>query len=137
MLVFVSAMFRTFKFPLNWAQDAGLVAFAWMVFLGSDLAIRNTRLIGINVLVKHFPKSVQKWLNIVFQGIILAFLCVLVYNGLIMAVQGYQRTISTLGISYSWVTAAVPTGAFLMIISTCIRMKQAIAIPADEWGDEL
>ncbi|MEA4934077.1 MAG: TRAP transporter small permease [Lawsonibacter sp.] len=133
-LVFISAMFRTFKHPLNWAQDAALLAFAWMIFLGSDLAIRNTRLIGIDVFVKYFPKSVQKWLSIAFQAIIIGFLCVLVYYGYTMVITGLQRSISTLGISYAWVTAAVPVGALLMIFSELIRMVQAIQTPIEKWG---
>ncbi|MGE4276410.1 MAG: TRAP transporter small permease [Lawsonibacter sp.] len=134
-LVFVSAVFRTFRHPLNWAQDAALLAFAWMIFLGSDLAIRNTRLIGIDVLVKFLPKAIQKWLSIVFQGIIICFLCVLVYYGYIMVITGLQRSISTLGISYAWVTASVPVGALLMIISEFIRMVQGIKTPTEKWGE--
>ena len=38
VLVFVSALMRYIKMPLNWAQDVALVAFAWMIFLGSDIA---------------------------------------------------------------------------------------------------
>lgn len=135
-LVFVSAMFRAFKYPLNWAQDAALVAFAWMIFLGSDLAIRNTRLIGIDVIVKYMPKSIQKWISILFQIVILAFLCVLVRYGYTMVMTGMQRSISTLRISYAWVTAAVPVGALLMIISQTNRMMQAIRTPVNEWGAE-
>ena len=135
-LVFVSAMFRAFKHPLNWAQDAALVAFAWMIFLGSDLAIRNTRLIGIDVIVKYLPKPVQKWISILFQIIILAFLCVLVRYGYTMVMTGMQRSISTLRISYAWVTASVPVGALLMLFSQTIRMIQAIRKPVNEWGAE-
>ncbi|MBE6906920.1 MAG: TRAP transporter small permease [Ruminococcaceae bacterium] len=133
-LVFISAMFRAFKHPLNWAQDAALVAFAWMIFLGSDLAIRNTRLIGIDVIVKYLPQTIQKWLSVLFQIIILAFLCILVRYGYTMVMTGIQRSISTLRISYAWVTASVPVGALLMIVSQAIRMVQAIKTPVNEWG---
>ena len=133
-LVFVSAMLRAFKHPLNWAQDAALVAFAWMIFLGSDLAIRNTRLIGIDVIVKYLPKPIQKWISVLFQIIILAFLCVLVRYGYTMVMTGMQRSISTLKISYAWVTASVPVGALLMIVSQAIRMVQAVKTPVNEWG---
>ena len=51
ILVFVSAMMRTTGFPLNWAQDAALVAFAWMIFFGSDIALRGPGLIGVDPVV--------------------------------------------------------------------------------------
>ncbi len=57
-LVLISALMRTLKHPLNWAQDVALVAFAWLIFFGSDIAVRGSGLIGIDMLVKHFPKNI-------------------------------------------------------------------------------
>ena len=70
-LVFISALMRTLKHPLNWAQDVALVAFAWLIFFGSDIAVRGSGLIGIDMLVKHFPKKIQKGLDILFKILIL------------------------------------------------------------------
>lgn len=136
LLVFLSAFTRTLGRPINWAQDAALVAFAWMTFLGSDLAIRNTRLIGIEVLTKHFPKVIQKYLDIIFKIIIIVFLLILIRYGYVMVITGMKRTITTLGISYAYVTASVPVGAFLMIISTSIRLVESIKKPAKKWGED-
>ena len=131
-LVFISALMRTLKHPLNWAQDVALVAFAWLIFFGSDIAVRGSGLIGIDMLVKHFPKKVQKGIDIVFKIIILVFLCILVYYGVIMTKTGWKRQITALEISYGWVTMAVPTGAFFMIISTTIKLVERIRTPADQ-----
>lgn len=132
VLVFVSAIMRTFKMPLNWAQDVALVAFAWMIFTGSDIAIRGAGLIGIDIVVKHFPASVRKLLDIVFKIIIIGFLCVLVPYGYTMTVTSWARQITTLHISYGWVYLSVPVGAFLMIISTAIKLVERIRTPADQ-----
>ena len=131
-LVFISALMRTLKHPLNWAQDVALVAFAWLIFFGSDIAVRGSGLIGIDMLVKHFPKKVQKGIDIVFKIMILVFLCILVYYGVIMTKTGWKRQITALEISYGWVTMAVPTGAFFMIISTTIKLVERIRTPADQ-----
>lgn len=134
VLVFAAAMFRTFKYPLNWAQDAALVAFAWMVFMGSDLAVRTTGFIGIDVLLRKFPPKVRKTLDILFKLIIIGFLMVLVVYGVVMVQTGYQRQINTLHISYAWVTAAVPVGALCMIISTVTKLVEVIKTKADDLG---
>ncbi len=130
ILVFISAMMRTVGMPLNWAQDVALVAFAWMIFLGSDIAVRGPGLIGVNIIVKKLPGSIQKTLDIIFKVVIIGFLCVLVINGFVMTLDGWDREITTLGISYSWVTLAVPVGAFFMIISTVIRLIETVKRPA-------
>ena len=63
---------------------------------------------------------------------ILIFLCILVYYGVIMTKTGWKRQITALEISYGWVTMAVPTGAFFMIISTTIKLIERIKTPADQ-----
>ena len=133
VLVFASALSRTFKNPINWAQDIALLAFGWQVFLGGDLAVRNTKLVGIDMVVGHFPKVVQKWLSVIFSLCMIGFLCVLVYFGFILVSESTQRLMNTLTISYAWCTLAVPVGAVLMIISTTIRMVQSIKTPVSEW----
>lgn len=131
-LVFVSALFRTFKHPLNWAQDVALVAFAWLIFFGSDVAMRGAGLIGVDLFVKKLPASLQKTLDIVFKSMIIVFLSVLVVYGVKMTVTGWERQIPALEISYSWVTLAVPVGAFFMIISTVFKLIERIKTPAGE-----
>ena len=69
------------KHPLNWAVDISLLLFAWQVFIGGDIAVRNTNLIGVELLVNLFPAKMQKALKIIFFIMIIAFLAVLVYFG--------------------------------------------------------
>ncbi len=135
ILVFVSALMRTFGMPLNWAQDVALVAFAWMIFLGSDIAVRGPGLIGVDLIVKNFPGIMQKALDVIFKVIIIGFLAVLVVNGYQMTIDGWAREITTLGISYSWVTMSVPVGALFMIISTAIRLVESVKKPANVWKE--
>ena len=94
--------------------------------------LRGAGLIGIDMLVKHFPPKVQKALDILFKIMILIFLGILVYYGILMTKTGWKRQITALGISYGWVTMAVPTGAFFMMISTTIKLVERIKTPAGQ-----
>ena len=132
ILVFLAAISRTFGYPVNWAQDAALVMFAWMCFLGGDIAVRTTGLIGVDMFVKMLPVKIQKVLDIAFKIIILVFLAALVIYGYQYA-KGYsRRMITTLNISYAWVTSCVPVGAFLMFINTAINLIESIK----HWRDK-
>lgn len=126
LLVFVSALMRTIGFPLNWAQDAALVAFAWMIFFGSDIALRGPGLIGVDLFIKKFPFTVQKIIDIIFKVAIIIFLVILVINGIFMTIDGWDREITTLGISYSFVTLAVPVGSFFMTISMVLNLIKSV-----------
>ena len=136
ILVFVSAMMRTFGFPLNWAQDAALIMFAWLSFIGGDIALHSTGLIGVDLLVVYFPKKVQKAIDIIFNIIMLAFLVVLVIYGFQYVTTGYRRLITTLNVSYAWVTASVPVGALLMIISVGQNLYKSVKTPVEKWGEK-
>ncbi|MCR4817426.1 MAG: TRAP transporter small permease [Fretibacterium sp.] len=135
VLVFIAALTRTCGYPINWAQDAALVMFAWMCFLGGDIAIRTTGLIGVDLFVKMFPKSIQKALDIVFKILILVFLAVLVVYGYQYVVGYARRMITTLNISYAWVTSCVPAGAALMFLNTAINLIKVLKTPANRWGE--
>lgn len=133
ILVFVSAIARTMRHPLNWAVDISLLLFAWQVFIGGDIAVRNTNLIGVELLVNKFPGIVQKWLKIVFFVFIILFLGVLVYFGVPLLLQNWKRLFQVLPISYSWCTLSVPVGALLMMISASIRLVEIIKKPVSFW----
>ena len=134
ILVFIAALARTIGYPINWAQDAALVMFAWLCFLGGDVAIRTTGLIGVDLFIKMFPKAVQKAVDIIFKLLILVFLAVLVIYGYQYVVGYARRMITTLNISYAWVTSSVLVGSALMFVNTVINLIKAIRTPVDKWG---
>lgn len=133
VLVFASAIARTLKHPLNWAVDISLLLFAWQVFIGGDIAIRNTNLIGVELIVNKFPGFIQKWLKVFFFILIIIFLSILVYFGIPLLLDNWKRLFQVLPISYSWCTLSVPVGSFLMIISSIIKVIEIIKKPVTYW----
>jgi len=133
ILVFLSAVARTIHHPLNWAIDFSLLLFAWEVFLGGDIAVRNTKLIGVEILANKFPARGQKTLKLVFFCMMIAFCLILTYYGVILCLDNTKRLFQVLPISYSWCTLSVPVGSFLMVISSSIRIKEIIKSPLSEW----
>ena len=122
VLVFSGAVMRTIGNPINWAVDLSLLLFAWLIFLGADVAIRTTDLVSIDLVIKRFPGIVQ---DIVFVGgtiLALIFLYVLMRYGVPLAIENYERPFHSLGISFSYATIAAPVGSFLISISLIIRL---------------
>ncbi|MDQ1004538.1 C4-dicarboxylate transporter DctQ subunit [Neobacillus niacini] len=125
-LVFISAIFRTMKYPLNWAVDLSMLLFAWVVFLGANMALRNTELVNVDLFINKFSAKIRKNIYIFWNIIIILFLFFLIWHGIPLALESTNRQFQTLGISYSWATISVPVGALLMIISTCIKIFKAL-----------
>ena len=101
VLVFISAIARTIGRPINWAQDVALLAFAWLTFLGADYLAKSGKLINIDMVLKLFPKSVQKILGIVFDILALIFLATLAYKGQQLVGRSWNRVFNTLNLSYA------------------------------------
>jgi TRAP-type C4-dicarboxylate transport system permease small subunit len=123
-LVFISAIARTLKRPLNWAPDVSLLLFAWLVFLGADAVLRKQDFISVEILVKVFPQKVRTFLYYLWYGLALVFLGILVRYGIPLCIQNAKRLFQTLGISYSWATASVPVGSVFLIITIVIKLVQ-------------
>ena len=134
ILVFISAVARTCGYPINWAQDVALLAFAWLTFIGSDVLARSGKLINIDMLIYKLPKGAQKIIGIVFDCMMMAFLAALLIFGYSLVTQSWLRVFNTLKLSYAWCAMAVPVGAFLLLTTMIGRTINDIKKPADEWG---
>jgi C4-dicarboxylate transporter, DctQ subunit len=125
-LVFSSAICRSLKVPINWAIDVSMLLFAWTVFLGADVALRNTGLVKVDLIIKNLPLNIHTTLYVLWQVIIITFLLSLVWYGIPLSIESSKRLFWTLGISYSWATVSVPIGSFLMIVSTSIKLYNTV-----------
>jgi len=121
-LVFLSAVLRTINHPINWAQDFSLLLFAWVVFLGADVALRRADFLRVDIIVSRFPEKLREALYYIWYMVAIVFLAMLVCYGIPLALENTKRPLGTMAISYSWVTISVPIGSFLMIITIIIKL---------------
>jgi TRAP-type C4-dicarboxylate transport system permease small subunit len=126
MLVFVGAVARTVGEPLIWAIDIAQMSFAWACVLGADIALKRNAHIEIDILVRSFPRSVRRVLAAVWLGAITVFLGALVYYGTSLTLLNLERPLGDVGISYGFVTAAIPAGALLMLITAARRLWRGL-----------
>ncbi|TDY52708.1 TRAP-type C4-dicarboxylate transport system permease small subunit [Aminivibrio pyruvatiphilus] len=126
VLIFVSALGRFVGRPINWAVDISLLLFAWGAFLGADVGIRKNRVINVDFLTSRLPMKTQKTIAITWSVIIILFLAVLIAYGIPLCISNFKRQFQNITLSYSFVTASLPVSAFLMIISTSVRLHLQI-----------
>jgi len=122
-LVFISAVARSIGYPLNWAQDVSLLLFAWAVFFGADVALRDADFVNVDMFVTKMSEKFQTALSYIWNFIILAFLASLIRYGIPLSIENSKRLFQTLGISYSWASISVPVGSLLMIITIILKIK--------------
>ncbi len=126
LLVLLGAIGRTSGVPQTWSIDLAQALFAWCCMFGADIALKNRGHIVIDIAVAPMPNPVQTFFSYLWYAVIAVFLMVLVYLGVKLTLINTQRELGDLGVSYSWVTASIPVGALLMLVSTLTRLANFI-----------
>lgn len=117
-LVFASAVCRYLKIPLQWSIDVTQLIFAWVAFLGADIAMRNGKLIGVGLITEKLPPKTAHALAIFCNIFILFILAIFIYYGFKLGINSWNRQFQTLPVSYSFVTFSLPVSSIFMVMST-------------------
>lgn len=123
LLIFVSAVMRYAGVPLNWSLELSLFMFAWCVFLSADVALREDRMVNLDLFVNLLPKRAKSALAVLCLTVILAFLAVLAGYGFGFAWKTRVRTFHGIDFSYAWVTASLPIASLLMGITAVGKLR--------------
>jgi len=124
-LVFVSAVARTMRQPVGWAVDLAIFLFVWCVFLCADMAMRNDKLVTVDIVTAYLPKKAQIHLKIVNHVIIAVFLGYLIYYASLLAYTSrFVRFQGIAWVSYSWVVMSVPVGCALLLVTTALKIRE-------------
>jgi TRAP-type C4-dicarboxylate transport system permease small subunit len=138
ILVFSAAFFRQFDKPIVWADDIAKFLFSWAAFLGADVAMRHSRLVGVDILVKKLPAKIAKSLQLFVFTIIILLLTSFVYYGTRLSIESVDRSFQTLSnLSYSIVTASLPVASLLMILTAVLKIRKIILNYTDDSFDVL
>ena len=126
LLTFMNALLRTFNKPIATADDICLLLFSWTALLGADVALRYSRLVGMDILVSKFPPKWQKFFQILVYLIMIAAMAMFIRYGILLAMRNWSRILNSLPISYGWVTLSFPTSCCLMIFTSLLKIKKII-----------
>lgn len=135
-LVFASALFRTAGHPLNWASDTAQLLFAWSIFFGVDLSMREKSLIKVDMLLQKLPVKTRKYLQILWQIVIIVFLISLIVYGIPLCINSIDRKFSNMNLSYSWATASVPVGSILLTITSVMNLVKMFRSEDGTYAEE-
>lgn len=101
-----------------WAEELSRLAFVWVVFLGSYVALCRKGHMAMEVGVQQLPVPAQRPVLIASRYLVLIFLAALVFAGakLVTTTVGFGRQSPILGISAAWGYLSVPVSAALMFL---------------------
>jgi TRAP-type C4-dicarboxylate transport system permease small subunit len=126
-MIFTGGVARMVGRPLNMTIDLATCFFAWATFLAADIAWRQDRLIAFDLFSSLLPDRARRVLTLVNLAIIAAILAYGVVAGCWLAWVSRARSFQGIpGVSYSWVTMALPVGSALMLVTTLGRIRRLL-----------
>lgn len=125
VLVFVASIMRFAGYPLIWSVDLAQLLFIWLCFLGATRAMRKRVHLGVDYLVGLLPRKGRLWIETVLALIFIAFLTALAFEGYKLTLLNKERLFGDSGLSYAWVTIAVPVGSVLLSCAIAGNLWQA------------
>ena len=128
ILIFTGGVARMMATPLNWTIDFATCFFAWGTFLAADVAWRRDALMSVKLLPAKLPPHFAKALTVVNYSLISGFLVYLIYAGAWLTWVSRSRTFQGIPeISFSFVTASLPLGAALLLVTTLTKLRRTLA----------
>jgi len=122
-----AAILRTIGFPINWGLDLALLMFTWSVYIGADTALRDDKMVDVQMLQKYLKPKGQKILQLVIYIIMLVFLSLLVYYGFRLAYSSRFRSFQGIPfLSYTWATLSLPIPLLFMILTVILKIKALV-----------
>ncbi|MCG7599174.1 TRAP transporter small permease [Halomonas sp. McH1-25] len=122
LTILASSTTRAIGHPFAGGAELAQFFFIWTAVFGADITLRRGGQVRIDALVMLMSAGVLRAITAVILAMMLAFLAMLVWYGLPLALSNWQRPMGFAGLSYGYVTLALPVGAALMFISLIRRI---------------
>lgn len=125
VLVFIAAVMRTFGHPLIWSIDLAQLLFIWVCFIGATRAMRERSHLGVDLLVRYFKYEHRLYIETALTIVFIVFLSILAVEGWKLTMLNLERLFGDSGLTYAYVTIAVPVGSVMLSIALISNLISA------------
>ncbi|MFO7737897.1 MAG: TRAP transporter small permease [Desulfatiglandaceae bacterium] len=102
--------------PVPWSEEAARYLMIWMGMLGSVVALRRGRHIGVTSLVDSLPEKVSGIIVYLVRLVMIGFMAIIGWEGFGLAVFNYPQLSAAMEITMTIPYLAIPVGAVMMIV---------------------
>ena len=136
IICFVAIVLATFlgvvsryilEYSIPWADEIARYGFVWLVYIGMVVSLVRGQHVCVEILLLRYRGTLRIWMLNLIDLAGMALFGALLYGGVILMEMTYTQITPGLGISMSWVYAAVPIGAALMLIEYVSRIKRRLS----------
>ena len=125
MVIIVSAQIVTryvFFYSLPWSEELSRYLFAYLIFLGACVGVRENNQICIDI-IDNFVKGKGAKALVIFQYLVqIAAVCFLFYAAMKLLKVGVRQLSPAMGLRMSWVYMCFPIGFTLILIEMTVKL---------------
>ncbi|MQM38617.1 hypothetical protein KBTX_02630 [wastewater metagenome] len=108
--------------PSTWSEVSARSLMIWCVFLGAAASFRTGSMMAVEAVYSLVPARWHLSLEALIGLLCIVFLLVLVWYGGALTYRVRFQTLSGLGVSISWVYAALPVGGVFALLAVVSRL---------------
>jgi len=117
ILIFLEVILRyVFNFGFRWVEEITTFSFVYVAFLGSSIVLKEESHMRIDVFLKMFSERFRSKIELFIAVMIIAFLFVLSYEGIMLVKVGLEAKAPASQISMALPYFAIPLGSIFMLI---------------------
>lgn len=132
ILIFGNVVLRYgFNSGITVSEEVSRIAFVWITFLGSILALRQKQHLGVNMLVHRMPISLQKWIHLFRQVVILVVLAFVIEGGISETQVGLEASLAVTGLPQALFSGVVLFSAVGMFLVALFDLFVVLLTPAN------
>ena len=115
--VFVGVFWRyVLNDSLPWYEESAKYMMLWMVFTACPIVLKQRGHIALDVLPKHLAPRLQNFNYLIIYSVVLALVCVFVWQGYELAYIARKQTPTSIDISFAFIYASIPFGSAIMAL---------------------
>lgn len=118
--------------PSAWSEEAALIAFVYLVFLGTALAASNGLNLTADMISPYLGARGKVWAQRILAAITIAFLAVVFFTGVRMSLAVRGATTTALNFPMPLLYASVPIGAVLHALGVVNWMRHPREVKPEE-----
>ena len=114
----------------RWTEETSLILMVWLSMLGSGLAIRAGEHLSVDVVVRQFPRRVQRFFTYAVWALVVGFGLYLVWYGFELSSRTMSQTFSATKLPIGWMYLGIPLGGVLIAfyaLQALFRLEDRIA----------
>lgn len=131
--VFVQVIGRyVFNYTPSYGEELARYMFVWIVFLSLPVVAKKGGHMAIEMVTIRLKGSALKTVRLCADVFTVAFLLIMVVEGVNMVRLSSFQTSPALEISMSWIYCAIPLGCLIMLLNVLASLIKLVRASADD-----